>query len=106
MRLAAQGKAFALSGYRPIRAKGGQTPRGPRLGHGRQAGEMFRSGATVKQSGIYEVIHDGAHRAAHDVVMLAGDLFPPCETCEARVRFQLVRTAPYIFQDDDFEEDK
>lgn len=37
--------------------------------------------------------------------MLSGDAFPPCDTCEQRVRFRLVRTAPYIFQDEDFEEE-
>ena len=106
MRLVAQRNPISLRVYRPIRAKGGQTPRGPRAGHGRSNGDTFRAGEKVKQSGIYEVIHDGDHRAAHDVVMLSGDVFPPCETCDDRVRFQLVRTAPYIFQDADFEEEK
>jgi hypothetical protein len=36
--------------------------------------------------------------------MIAGDSFPECDTCRDRVRFRLVRTAPYIFQDADFEE--
>ena len=45
------------------------------------------------------------HRAAHEVVMIAGDAFPNCETCDQKVRFRLVRTAPYIFQDQDFEEE-
>jgi hypothetical protein len=62
----------------------------------------FGAGQTVRETGIYEVIHDGAHRAAHEVVMLNGDLFPACDTCEERVRFRLLRTAPYIFQDEDF----
>ena len=57
----------------------------------------------MRETGIYEVMHDRAHRSPHDVVMLAGDIFPDCETCDARVRFRLVRTAPYIFQDPDFE---
>ena len=57
------------------------------------------------ESGIYEVIHDGAHRTAHEVVMIAGNQFPNCETCDVKVRFKLVRTAPYIFQDQDFEEE-
>jgi hypothetical protein len=106
MRLAAQANPISLRVCRSIRAKGGQTPRGPRVGHGRSNGDTFRAGEEVKQSGIYEVIHDGAHRVAHDVVMLSGDVFPPCETCDERVRFQLIRTAPYIFQDADFEEEK
>jgi hypothetical protein len=106
MRLASQPIVFPRRVYRSIRTKGGQTPRGPRLGHGWGNGETFRAGEKVKQSGIYEVIHDADHRAAHDVVMLADDVFPPCETCAERVRFQLVRTAPYIFQDADFEEEQ
>ena len=60
----------------------------------------------MKQSGIFEVVHDAEHRAAHEVVMIAGDAFPNCETCDQKVRFRLVRTAPYIFQDQDFEEEK
>lgn len=106
MRLAAQRTASSPAMHRSIRAKGGQTPRRPRAGHGRVNGGVFHAGEKVKQSGIYEVMHDGDHRVAHDVVMLAGDLFPACETCEERVRFELVRTAPYIFQDADFEEDE
>jgi hypothetical protein len=66
-------------------------------------GEVYKSGEMVRETGIYEVFHDRAHREPHEVVMLAGDAFPPCETCQVRVRFRLVRTAPYIFQDQDFE---
>ena len=106
MRIVAQRASSLQVVYRSIRAKGGQTPRGSRSGHRRGNGETFRSGDIVKQSGIYEVLHDREHRAAHDVVMLAGDAFPPCETCEQKVRFRLVRTAPYIFQDADFEEEQ
>lgn len=66
-------------------------------------GQGYKSGEIVRETGIYEVSHDRAHRELHEVVMLAGDAFPPCETCQERVRFRLVRTAPYIFQDQDFE---
>lgn len=55
------------------------------------------------ETGIYEVLHDNSHRTAHEVVMLSGDSFPLCDTCSDRVRFRLIRTAPYIFQDEDFE---
>ena len=71
---------------------------------GRGDGKVFSAGQPVAETGIYEVIHDRAHRTAHEVVMLSGDSFPPCDTCTERVRFRLVRTAPYIFQDEDFEE--
>ena len=64
----------------------------------------YRPGETIRQSGIYEVMHDREHRAAHEAVMIGGEHFPDCETCKDKVRFRLVRTAPYIFQDEDFEE--
>ena len=67
--------------------------------------KTFKPGDAVKQSGIYEVVHDREHRTAHEVVMISGDAFPNCETCDQNVRFRLVRTAPYIFQDQDFEEE-
>jgi hypothetical protein len=71
---------------------------------GHHAGPIFSAGQPVAQTGIYEVLHHGDHRSAHEVVMLSGDSFPPCDTCAGSVRFRLIRTAPYIFQDEDFEE--
>jgi hypothetical protein len=68
-------------------------------------GRPHRSGEVVRQSGIYEVVHDHTHREAHEVVMISGEHFPDCETCKDKVRFRLIRTAPYIFQDEDFEEE-
>lgn len=65
---------------------------------------LFRPGEVVPESGIYEVLHDADHRQAHDAVMIMGNRFPSCEGCNERVRFRIVRTAPYIFQDQDFEE--
>ena len=68
------------------------------------SGLIFSAGEPVRQSGIYEVIHDQQHRQAHEAVMLHDTSFPVCDTCKDRVRFRLIRTAPYIFHDDDFEE--
>jgi hypothetical protein len=73
-------------------------------GPNRPSSRRYRSGDAVRQSGIYEVLHDRSHREAHEVVMISGECFPECETCKEKVRFRLVRTAPYIFQDEDFEE--
>jgi hypothetical protein len=67
-------------------------------------GEIFVAGSIVHESGIYEVLHDLNHRTAHEVVMIAEDLFPACDVCENRVRYRVLRTAPYIFSDEDFEE--
>jgi hypothetical protein len=72
---------------------------------GRSSDRRHRSGEAVRQSGIYEVIHDREHRQSHEVVMISGEKFPDCETCKEKVSFRLVRTAPYIFQDEDFEEE-
>jgi hypothetical protein len=67
--------------------------------------QLFKPGDAVRESGIYEVVHDAAHRSAHEVVMIANDHFPACDTCIDQVRFRLIRTAPYIFSDEDFEEE-
>ena len=76
-------------------------------GHQRRPdGSIFRPGAPITESGIYEILHERDHRTTHEAVMIAGDSFPECDTCRDRVRFKLVRTAPYIFQDADFEESK
>jgi hypothetical protein len=87
---------------REIQAKG----RRSRSSRAQQQSEVesrrYKPGEPVRQSGIYEIIHHGDHRAAHDVVMIRGDHFPPCEACGEQVRFRLIRTAPYIFQDEDF----
>src|SRR3954454_2606694 len=68
-------------------------------------GQPHKPGDSVRESGIYEVVHDAEHRQSHEVVMISDDLFPTCDTCQDRVRFRLVRTAPYIFADEDFEEE-
>jgi hypothetical protein len=89
-----------------IRIHQGGGPKGPGRSNRSTSVKTHRPGDTVRQSGIYEVVHDREHRAAHDVVMIVGDQFPNCETCDQNVRFRLMRTAPYIFQDQDFEEEK
>ena len=69
----------------------------------RSESKFSLSGEFVWESGIYEVIHEGPHRDSHEVVLLASDLFPSCDICSERVLFRLVRSAPYIFTDRDFE---
>jgi hypothetical protein len=69
----------------------------------RGANRNYHPGDTVRQSGIYEVVHDRDHRESHEVVLISGDKFPACETCREQVRFKLVRAATYIFYDQDFE---
>ena len=81
----------------------GPTSRPPRSHHDREDGPRFKPGDPVKATGIYEVTHDRGHRATHEAVMLANDAFPECDTCLGKVRFRMLRHAPYIFDDDDFE---
>jgi hypothetical protein len=63
------------------------------------------SGEKVAAAGVYEVNHSSKHRKPHEVVLLAGQVFPECEQCREqrhRVSFRLVREAPYLFDDPDF----
>jgi hypothetical protein len=69
-----------------IRVHQGGGVKGPGRGGRSSATRSFKPGDTVKQSGIYEVVHDREHRAAHEVVMIAGEAFPNCETCDQKVR--------------------
>ena len=63
---------------------------------------IYAAGEIIPESGIYEVVHKDGHRAVHESVLVKGDAFPHCDACADRVRFRVVRTAPYIFHDDDF----
>jgi hypothetical protein len=78
--------------------------RGPHWTGPRDQGWRYKAGDPVVESGIYEAIHEGAHREPHEVVMVKADLFPACDTCAEKVRFKMVRSAPYIFNDVDFEQ--
>jgi hypothetical protein len=89
--------------YRAVSRFGSRGPGGMR--DRSKHSQMFLPGEPVPETGIYEVIHDRSHRPSHDVVMHGQDLFPPCDQCDKRVRFKLVRTAPYIFDDEDFVEE-
>src|SRR5215470_14195325 len=79
------------SGFLPVvRGSGKSRPHS-----GQKSGRfatLFSAGEAVRETGIYEVIHDREHRSAHEVVMLSGDAFPACDTCRQQVRFRLVRT--------------
>ncbi len=60
----------------------------------------FESGDLVTQSGIYAICHvDGTRQA---VVFVSGNRFPECDCCGEDVRYRLLRSAPYIFDDEDF----
>ena len=60
----------------------------------------YEPGELVEQSGIYVICHSGGTRQS--VVLLRGNRFPQCDCCGAEVRYRLLRSAPYIFDDQDF----
>jgi hypothetical protein len=60
----------------------------------------YESGELVTQSGIYAICHADGRRQT--VVLLSGDQFPECDCCGHEVRYRLLRSAPYIFDDEDF----
>ncbi len=68
--------------------------------------DLYRPHETSVQSGIYAVLHDTEHRRRHLVIVIAGETFPECEICKQHVRYGLVRSAPYVFHDDDFSGDE
>jgi hypothetical protein len=53
---------------------------------------LFRTGETIKESGIYRVYHN-QHRLPHEVTLLQGQQFPRCAKCDDAVMFELVQPA-------------
>ncbi|HEV7552367.1 MAG TPA: YjzC family protein [Candidatus Angelobacter sp.] len=53
---------------------------------------LYKPGQVVPKAGIYKVLH-AEHRSPHRATFKAGDRFPPCSTCEAGVRFELMFAA-------------
>lgn len=51
--------------------------------------KFYLPGEQVLAAGIYRVVHDG-HRDSHEVVLKRGDMFPACQQCSEKVRFELV----------------
>jgi hypothetical protein len=66
-----------------------------------KAGDVFRPGEEVPNSGIYQIIHDPAHAMSHEVTCVYGKKFPPCRGCP-HPRFTLVRAAQHIEASDHF----
>ena len=65
------------------------------------ADEVFQPADSVPESGVYQVQHY-RHRLYHEVTIPRGGKFPMCSECGSNVRFRLVRTAPPIETDRNF----
>ena len=64
--------------------------------------ETYSPGMPVRESGIYDVIHDENHKQHHQVTCVKGDTFPPCRGCTSKVRFKLNTRAEHIKDDAHF----
>ena len=56
----------------------------------------YKPGAKCEHSGIYGVEHDEKHAEPHEVRVVFGESFPPCNHCGKHPRFTLVRPAIHI----------
>ncbi len=65
-------------------------------------GDEFRPGEDVPHSGIYKVVHDKNHTQNHEVTVVYGKKFPPCNHCGKHPRFVLVRKAQHISSNEFF----
>ena len=66
-----------------------------------KAGNTYRAGDTVPETGVYTVIHD-RHRPEHSATLFKGETFPTCLRCGPEVRFVLARPAALLTEDMDF----
>jgi len=60
----------------------------------------FLPGDVAPRSGIYRV-HHYAHRAPHNVIVIAGTILPPCKRCHDKVRFSSILAGESIESDVD-----
>ncbi len=63
---------------------------------------LYQPLTPVPETGVYAVLH-GSGEEAGDTMLVKGDMFPECRRCSKQVRYRLIRSAPYIFEDKDFE---
>jgi len=63
---------------------------------GANRGDTFKPGDVCPQSGIYRVVHDPRHTAEHEVTVVNGERFPPCNHCGNHPRFVLERPAHHL----------
>ncbi|MGB8887040.1 MAG: hypothetical protein WCC87_09980 [Candidatus Korobacteraceae bacterium] len=64
--------------------------------------DVFLPADPIPESGVYQVLHY-RHRLYHEVTILRGESFPLCSECGSNVRFRLVRAAPCIELDRNFQ---
>ena len=58
--------------------------------------KLYKPGDLCEQSGIYQVTHDQNHHESHEVTVVNGEHFPPCNHCGHHPRFVIVRSAHHL----------
>lgn len=69
-------------------------------GSGEQYSRTFAPDEEIPESGIYQIVHESGEQDRG--IFIRGGMFPPCDDCGNQVRYSIVRTAPHIFDDEDF----
>jgi hypothetical protein len=59
----------------------------------RSMSDQLQPGNKAFCSGVYKVIHARQHAESHYVILLFGEIFPPCMECSQAVRFELAIAA-------------
>ena len=72
------------------------------MGALKQAATTFHAGDLVVSPGIYSARHTANCSGNHEIALLAEERFPACKSCGQQVQYQLLRHAPYLYDDEDF----
>jgi len=75
--------------------------RGIQLVQPQHSKTQFHVGEAIPSTGIYRAFHS-LHRVSHEVTLLRGEVFPPCNRCGNEVHFELERLVPGIDEDGGF----
>ncbi|MGO9135296.1 MAG: hypothetical protein ACLP8A_14795 [Methylovirgula sp.] len=60
---------------------------------------MPKKGEPCTTTGIYKAIHDKDHKQPHEVKMVKGHKFPPCNQCnDGGPTYELVREDPNLIR--------
>ena len=58
--------------------------------------DQLQPGSKAFCSGVYKAIHARQHAESHYVILLFGEIFPPCTECSQAVRFELAVAAVHV----------
>jgi hypothetical protein len=67
---------------------------------------MPLAGQDVANSGIYRAAHAGHDEQDGEVVLLRGERFPRCSTCDYGIHYTLIHAAPGVAEIPEFSQAK